>query len=1180
MALSPAALRGEHGIVNFHTGMGPAKVHPGVHDHEVVGGEFIFFWGDVEREDGVYDWSMVDATMDYWGSVGKFVDIRLSTVHLSPNSTPQWLFDKHRVRRIGRGQWCDFNDAASTGDYTLGEGARVDVVDGRGVLRAAPGVAMVLGEKSPLRDDVEVSVQFAQKAAAGTRARLLVRSGDEVAMALPFEGMGAWRTESFPVRLQGIASPRLEWNVDGPGEVLLDDVNVILVVVRPQWREAVLEGPGRTWERPASGPVLLRNDPSGFALRQGDAHSFRVGWRAEADATVKLRVANDEGDVFKEATWSLAGGASGELGESVAALPGDGYRVEYVLVDGGPVWLDGMRWLVSSDRVACFPNYFDEVFFEHWSRYVAAFADRYRDHPALGRVSVGGFGRWEEVMLDEDQYDVLTPQWKAHGYTRERYLAHIARCMDLYEGLFPGVPLRICLAYGLHDGPDVDFTYRRVAAEAARRGIGIKQNGLSELYDTWNDNTNPSYLFNRHRHDDRINTTYETGGQVYNNGFDAMGGPIALLNRALVDGTDTLFLYGIDIWTRNIAKHLHYYHEQAGRALFTRFYCRTMDASAVNDHALVTIPYDNVWLGLRLVRRMGTELVTLEGEKCVKLPATGAPFDLDDRAQHEGMWSNRVAIQYRKEDAAPLEVLFFSQQSRQMERLGLIGEGIAGEWAVATLEVPTAWVQSPRNRGEDDHVDLLVRPTGDGDAFLRLVEWDFIPARLWARRVVSGSVATQEARAIEGRLSRRIAINTDEPVFAVRVPLHAPTLDENLVTGRVFRVDGGQRVLLSQKDMYIFSTGEWLELPFVPQGGAMELEVELELTQGDGGWLLDAERQPALEVLAHVVEADPAGVPLAVAGAIDDAGAWRFFEPTHAHRAVLAAGERPLALVRRQDAHEPTPNLRGEEFLAWSGDALAEWTGEAALLSPASAAFEPGVDTYFNFHLVNPTPSALARLSWRGEGEDFADVRSCLIPVVPNDHATRQYSYPLHLEPELHGRIVQWRLEPAHQLASGPVPKVTRISFSREAIAARWDFEHPFSRFHRVGDAGEARVEGGRLELATGTQARVVAAPAGGAVNFDAAAGQVLRVAGSVEGEGATLWFKWRPLGHPGRGGFEGLAADRELRVAVPLSSGEARVALDHSGWKGHVQLVALELEGGAGARASVDVVEVLNPAP
>jgi hypothetical protein len=46
------------------------------------------------------------------------------------------------------------------------------------------------------------------------------------------------------------------------------------------------------------------------------------------------------------------------------------------------------------------------------------------------------------------------------------------------------------------------------------------------------------------------------------------------------------------------------------------------------------------------------------------------------------------------------------------------------------------------------------------------------------------------------------------------------------------------------------------------------------------------------------------------------------------------------------------------------------------------------------------------------------------------------------------------------------------------------------------------------------------------------------------------------------------------------LATGEARVALDHPAWKGHVQLVALELEGTAGATAAIDSVEVLNPAP
>lgn len=1182
MTLLPAALRGEHGIVNFHTDLSPTKVHPGVHDHEVLGGELIFWWGEVEREEGVYDWSLVDEAMEYWGSVGKFADIRISTAHLSPNMTPQWLFDTHRVRRVGRGHWQDFEDGGNPGAYALGGSARVARDGARGVLRAGPGVALALGEGADLQEGIEYSVQFEHNAPVGTGGRFVVRSSadPDKAVEFPFEGAGDWRTESIPVRTDGIPSPRFEWIVDGPDDMMFDNLNAIPIVDRPQWRDAVLDGPARTWIRPSEGPVLLRNDSERFVPRQGGSYAFRVGWRADADAILEFRMANAAGAVLKETRWTLAGGGAGEVSEWVGSLSADARDVEFRLVEGGPLDLSVPRWVAASERVACFPNYFDEVFFAKWSRFVAAFADRYRGHPALGRISVGGFGRWEEVMLDEDQYGVLTPQWIAHGYTRERYFAHIRRCMDLYEELFPGHPLRICLAYGLHDEPDVDFTYRRVAAEAARRGIGIKQNGLSELYDTWNENTNGSYLFNRYRHDERINTTYETGAQVYNNGFDAMGGPIALLNRALIDGTDTLFLYGIDIWTRNVAKHLHYYHEQAGRALFTRFYCRTMDASAVNDHAPIRIPYENVWLGLRLVRRMGTEFETLEGERVVRLPRDGARFDLDDRQQHEGMFSNRIAIPHRTEDGAPLEVLFLSQQSRRLESLGLIGEGVARTWVVSELDVPTEWVQSPRNGGEDDHIDLVVRPRGEGAAHLRLVEWDFIPARMWARKVVFGSAPTERVLPVGGIASRTIAIATEEALSGVRIPLHAPGLDENRATGRVFRVEDGRRDLLSEKDMHIFSTGDWLELPFATATGAVVLEVELEVRLGEGGWLLDEAGEPVVEVLAHVLEEDPDEQPLAVAGAVDQTGRRRYFEPMHPHRAELAPGERPLALVRRQQAHEPTPNLRGTEFVSWHGDRLAEWAGAAELVSPDSASFEPCVDTYFNFHLVNPTPAALARLSWRGEGESFSEERSALVPIVPNDHAVRQYSYPLHLEPSLRGRVAQWRFEPAHQAAAGPVPEVRRISFSRKAIAARWDFEHRLSRFHRIGEEGEARIEEGQLQLATGTSGRVAAAPAGGAVNFDAAPGQVLRIAAGVEGEGALLWFKWRPTGAEGGGGARALADDRERRIAIPAAVGfpVVGVPLDHAQWAGHIQLVGLELEGPEGSRAVVDFVEVGNP--
>jgi hypothetical protein len=108
----------DHGVIHFYEPKVNYQPKPDLHDPIVIGAEGIFWWGDIEREEGVYDWSRVDEEIAVWQKAGKRLDIRLATAHNSPFNTPQWLFEKYQVRRIGRGHWADFEN--DLGDYVLG----------------------------------------------------------------------------------------------------------------------------------------------------------------------------------------------------------------------------------------------------------------------------------------------------------------------------------------------------------------------------------------------------------------------------------------------------------------------------------------------------------------------------------------------------------------------------------------------------------------------------------------------------------------------------------------------------------------------------------------------------------------------------------------------------------------------------------------------------------------------------------------------------------------------------------------------------------------------------------------------------------------------------------------------------------------------------------------------------
>jgi len=55
-------------------------------------------WSDIEKEEGVFDWSEIDRIMDEWGAHGYTFSFRFCTYegnnHSIPYATPKWVFDK------------------------------------------------------------------------------------------------------------------------------------------------------------------------------------------------------------------------------------------------------------------------------------------------------------------------------------------------------------------------------------------------------------------------------------------------------------------------------------------------------------------------------------------------------------------------------------------------------------------------------------------------------------------------------------------------------------------------------------------------------------------------------------------------------------------------------------------------------------------------------------------------------------------------------------------------------------------------------------------------------------------------------------------------------------------------------------------------------------------------------
>lgn len=58
-------------------------------------------WARIEKEEGIYDWTLLDQIIDYYVAIGKRINFRIATDTLmlpnTYNGTPEWLFNKYNV---------------------------------------------------------------------------------------------------------------------------------------------------------------------------------------------------------------------------------------------------------------------------------------------------------------------------------------------------------------------------------------------------------------------------------------------------------------------------------------------------------------------------------------------------------------------------------------------------------------------------------------------------------------------------------------------------------------------------------------------------------------------------------------------------------------------------------------------------------------------------------------------------------------------------------------------------------------------------------------------------------------------------------------------------------------------------------------------------------------------------
>jgi len=593
--------------------------------------------------------------------------------------------------------------------------------------------------------------------------------------------------------------------------------------------------------------------------------SYSVQFDVKALADSKLWVKAVPADPAAEAiaySWTLA---AGDSGTKTATFRLQGKTGEYKIVWGmdgpGSLVLDHINAVPLASpkvlRIPGFPNYFDPVFREKYEKLVSAMAERYANHPGVNRVIVGGVGRWEEVMLDNDVKGTLDPQWLSLGYNKDMYLEHIRWCMELYKKYFPEKQLLIQMAYGLHEQTNRNFIYRRVAQLAVERGIGIKQNGMSQLYDTWDAYTDASYMMNRMRHKPGIPTIYEAGSSIGPNTNEFFGHPISFINRAMLDGVDGLYMFPYDVASKEVNPYFHYAHEQMGRAVFTKLYARLGDFSGEQARMTRLVKIRNIWQGLRQYDAPGATPVftTLNGEKTVMTAAGNSRilFDVDDRQQYNTMYGTTISVDYYDQGTDRFSLSLYHNGDGTWQTLGTVQKTGTGQWKTAVFH-DTDWADSPRNSGQDVQNDLIIDDLGDGTEAIRYAEINFVPAGEWREEEAVSRLPGSEAELLTDSLSMEFTVAPGTAVSSVEIPVWTANNEPNGLTGTIYKKIGGTFKAVTAKEYFYPADKDWFHIP-IP--GTLETDtyrIVLDRPEGSVGWYKAADGSLAYRVNRYATE--------------------------------------------------------------------------------------------------------------------------------------------------------------------------------------------------------------------------------------------------------------------------------------------------------------------------------------
>lgn len=950
------------------------------------GSEVFTSWGEIEKEEGVYDWSEIDTIKEMYKALGKKISIRIASANFSINDTPSYVYNKYNVRRIAKGEWLDFENGAK--NYDLVSGEIVTDKTGNQVLKVSGGsgekIFLSTMDKQNLYSNSGYAVQFDTEGI--TDASLFVRisymkAGAPVKEDTLFpikSNVKSMKSIEFPV-VSGSSDYKISWGIKGTGVINIDNINII--------------------ERKS------------------------------------------------------------------------GYHVGRLT----------------------FPNYFDPEFKVQYEKFVKAFAAKYGNDPTVDAISVGGYGRWEEMTLcDDTDLNALENQWTTFGFTNEKYIDHVKWCIDQYVKYFPNKNVIMC-AVGFQGGDrwrDQNLIDWKTENYAVKKGVGLKYNGWQSMQTEWGSpSTAIFYMMNRYKNTD-IPMYFEEGGQVNNTLSEVMGHPISVLNQSVLNGVDYQWIYSTDFLDPYFSKYLQYSNQGAGSTLVTKLYNEIGEFPYTSPKMKVTYKHNDLFMGL--FQTKANNRIAPKGKYEIKdgvryISTTEAQgsisFSLDDRQKYNGMYGSYVVIDYLDKGTDKFTVTV--QNTKGATELGTVTKTGSNSWkSVAFYD--SSWTNHYRNGDKDNLGELEIYDSGDGTESIKAIELNYVPARDFEEKLTGSAepVADSTKGTELTRKATTLEITNTGITSGISIPV-SPIDQYGYVTlkAKVYAIQNGQETIATTKDYYMPENGDWFYLPLADASRAEKFRIEVTCEKGTARWNTDAQGKPGYRTYEFVsgneegaiigstdktvtIEALSSFAQIKIDGAKFDGQTVRIerempngqfaevvksasilkgivtFEPQTAGRYRLNFSNTPatkLKVTYLKRITPPNPTTRYlvgnpiEQFAALDKKELWKFDGGfksadkdkngafTALLSKDNASIQTGVeikiesDNTHVFHMIikNETSSNMAKVFWEVDKGGYKEENSMMIPIVANDNQYREYSMPIGSEKTYRGNITGLKLIPA-----------------------------------------------------------------------------------------------------------------------------------------------------------------------